>query len=160
VARSSVTQLDEPVAGPRPFPARSLTAERVMACIDPDASALSIIHAAARLASELSAVWYAVSVESTLTRHERTTRHRQHSSVHQANIDAAEGLGGIVVHVVAERPADGLIAFAEREGVTHVVYGKSVTALRGRNGDSDSVRIALENGLHGATLVAVDSERR
>ena len=31
----------------------------------------------------------------------------------------------IVVRVKAERPADGLIAFAQREGVTHVIFGQS-----------------------------------
>jgi two-component system sensor histidine kinase KdpD len=27
--------------------------------------------------------------------------------------------------VKAERPADGLIAFAQREGITHVIFGQS-----------------------------------
>ena len=30
-----------------------------------------------------------------------------------------------MVRVKAERPADGLIAFAQREGVTHVIFGQS-----------------------------------
>jgi two-component system sensor histidine kinase KdpD len=29
------------------------------------------------------------------------------------------------VRVKAERPADGLIAFAQREGITHVIFGQS-----------------------------------
>ena len=33
--------------------------------------------------------------------------------------------GATVVRVRAERPADGLIAFAQREGVTHVIFGQS-----------------------------------
>ena len=29
------------------------------------------------------------------------------------------------MRVHAERPADGLIAFAQREGITHVIFGES-----------------------------------
>ena len=43
----------------------------------------------------------------------------------QQNIRLAESLGATVVRVKAERPADGLIAFAQREGVTHVIFGQS-----------------------------------
>ena len=41
------------------------------------------------------------------------------------NISLAETLGATVVRVKADRPADGLIAFAQREGVTHVIFGQS-----------------------------------
>jgi two-component system sensor histidine kinase KdpD len=41
------------------------------------------------------------------------------------NIKLAETLGATVVRVKAERPADGLIAFAQREGITHVIFGQS-----------------------------------
>ncbi len=41
------------------------------------------------------------------------------------NIRLAESLGGTVVRVRADRPAEGLIAFAQREGVTHVIFGQS-----------------------------------
>ena len=34
-------------------------------------------------------------------------------------------LGATVVRVKADRPADGLIAFAQREGITHVIFGQS-----------------------------------
>ena len=37
----------------------------------------------------------------------------------------AESLGATVVRVKADRPADGLIAFAKREGITHVIFGQS-----------------------------------
>jgi K+-sensing histidine kinase KdpD len=37
----------------------------------------------------------------------------------------AESLGATVVRVKAERPAEGLIAFAQREGITHVIFGQS-----------------------------------
>jgi two-component system sensor histidine kinase KdpD len=41
------------------------------------------------------------------------------------DIRLAESLGATVVRVKADRPSDGLIAFARREGVTHVVFGLS-----------------------------------
>ena len=37
----------------------------------------------------------------------------------------AEELGATIVRVTAPRPADGLIAFAKREGLTHVVFGQT-----------------------------------
>ncbi len=43
----------------------------------------------------------------------------------QENIRLAESLGATVVRVRADRPSDGLIAFAQREGVTHVIFGQS-----------------------------------
>ena len=43
----------------------------------------------------------------------------------QQNIKLAETLGATVVRVKADKPADGLIAFAQREGVTHVIFGQS-----------------------------------
>ena len=46
----------------------------------------------------------------------------------QQNIRLAESLGATVVRVKAGKAADGLIAFAQREGVTHVVFGQSARA--------------------------------
>ena len=36
-----------------------------------------------------------------------------------------KSLGATVVRVKADRPADGLIAFAKREGITHVIFGQT-----------------------------------
>jgi two-component system sensor histidine kinase KdpD len=41
------------------------------------------------------------------------------------NIRLAESLGATVVRVKADHPSDGLIAFAQREGVTHVIFGQT-----------------------------------
>ena len=43
----------------------------------------------------------------------------------QRNITLAETLGATVVRVKADRAAEGLIAFAKREGITHVIFGQS-----------------------------------
>jgi two-component system sensor histidine kinase KdpD len=37
----------------------------------------------------------------------------------------AESLGATIVRVRADRAPDGLIAFAKREGITHVVFGQT-----------------------------------
>ena len=50
----------------------------------------------------------------------------------QQNIRLAESLGATVVRVKAERPSDGLVAFAQREGVTHVIFGQ----VHGRAGSA------------------------
>ena len=60
----------------------------------------------------------------------RPARHRARSNTLdqealQRNIALAEELGATVVRVRAARPADGLIAFAQREGITHVIFGQS-----------------------------------
>jgi K+-sensing histidine kinase KdpD len=44
----------------------------------------------------------------------------------------AETLGATAVRVKADKPADGVIAFAQREGLTHVIFGQSA----GRGGNS------------------------
>ena len=41
------------------------------------------------------------------------------------NLALAETLGATIVRVKADRAPDGLIAFAKREGITHVVFGQS-----------------------------------
>jgi two-component system, OmpR family, sensor histidine kinase KdpD len=37
----------------------------------------------------------------------------------------AEKLGATVVKVKAKKAADGLIGFAQQEGITHVIFGQS-----------------------------------
>ena len=75
------------------------------------------------MAEQIGATWYAVHVE---TPREAPDRMRpQDSTALQRNIALAEALGGTIVRVKADRPADGLIAFAKREGITHVVFGQS-----------------------------------
>src|SRR5512145_106458 len=77
----------------------------------------------ARIAGRLGSKWYAVYVE---TPRERSDRIKPDDAEALAqNIRLAEDLGATVVRVKADRPSDGLIAFARREGVTHVIFGQS-----------------------------------
>jgi two-component system sensor histidine kinase KdpD len=100
-----------------------LIPERVMVCMSSSASAPRVVRTAARIAARLGARWYAVFVETPSELPERIKNADREQL--QRNIALAESLGATVVRVKADRPADGLIAFAQREGITHVIFGQS-----------------------------------
>ena len=101
----------------------ALIPERVMVCMSSNAEAARVIRAGARIAARLGAHWYAVYVE---TPHEAPGHMRLADREALAgNIALAESLGATVVRVKADKPGDGLIAFANREGITHVIFGQS-----------------------------------
>jgi two-component system, OmpR family, sensor histidine kinase KdpD len=101
----------------------ALIPERVMVCMSSSADAPRVLRAGARIAGRLGAHWYAVYVETPreapghIKRDDRTALQR--------NIDLAKDLGATIVRVKADKPSDGLIAFAKREGITHVIFGQS-----------------------------------
>jgi two-component system, OmpR family, sensor histidine kinase KdpD len=101
----------------------ALLPERVMACMSSNTEAPRVIRTSARIAGRLGARWYAVYVETPRERADRIPPKDRDALAR--NIALAEALGATVVRVTAERPADGLIAFARREGITHVVFGQS-----------------------------------
>jgi two-component system sensor histidine kinase KdpD len=101
----------------------ALIPERVMVCMSSSADAPRVLRAGARIARRLGAHWYAVYVETPREAPGHITRDDQ--TALQRNITLAEELGATVVRVRAEKPADGLIAFAKREGITHVIFGQS-----------------------------------
>jgi two-component system sensor histidine kinase KdpD len=101
----------------------ALIPERVMVCMSSNALAPRVIRTGARIAGRLGARWYAVYVETPRERPGRIDAHD--ADALQENIRLAESLGATVVRVKAESPSDGLIAFAQREGVTHVIFGQS-----------------------------------
>jgi two-component system sensor histidine kinase KdpD len=100
-----------------------LVPERVMVCMSAATSAPRVIRAAARIAGRLGTRWYAVYVETPVEAPGRITKRDRDQLA--SNIALAEQLGATVVRVRADRPADGLIAFAQREGITHVIFGQS-----------------------------------
>ena len=101
----------------------ALIPERVMVCMSSSADAPRVLRAGARIAGRIGARWYAVYVE---TPRERPGHIRPGDrDALQRNIALAEELGATVVRVRADRPADGLIAFANREGITHVIFGQT-----------------------------------
>lgn len=97
--------------------------ERVMVCMSSNALAPRVLRTGARIAGRLGSKWYAVYVE---TPRERPGRIKSgDSEALQQNIRLAESLGATVVRVKADHPSEGLIAFAQREGITHVIFGQS-----------------------------------
>ena len=101
----------------------ALIPERVMVCMSSSADAPRVLRIGARIAGRIGARWYAVYVE---TPREAPGQIRSGDrDALQRNITLAEELGATVVRVRARRPADGLIAFAQREGITHVIFGQS-----------------------------------
>lgn len=101
----------------------ALIPERVMVCMSSNALAPRVIRTGARIAGRLGSRWYAVYVETPRERGDRINP--RDAEALQQNIKLAEALGATVVRVRADKPADGLIAFARREGVTHVIFGQS-----------------------------------
>jgi two-component system, OmpR family, sensor histidine kinase KdpD len=101
----------------------ALIPERVMVCMSSNADAPRVLRAGARIAGRLGARWYAVYVETPRESPGRIMPVDREAL--QRNITLAESLGATVVRVTADRPADGLIAFAKREGITHVIFGQS-----------------------------------
>ena len=101
----------------------ALIPERVMVCVSSSADAPRVIRAGARVAGRLGARWYAVYVETPREAPGRINP--ADLDALQRNLTLAEQLGATVVRVTADRPGDGLVAFAKREGITHVVFGQT-----------------------------------
>jgi two-component system sensor histidine kinase KdpD len=101
----------------------ALIPERVMVCMSSSADAPRVLRTGARIAGRLGARWYAVYVETPREAPAQIKAHDREAL--RKNIELAEQLGATVVRVRADRPADGLIAFAKREGITHVIFGQS-----------------------------------
>ena len=97
--------------------------ERVMVCMSSSADAPRVLRAGARIAGRLGAHWYAVYVETPREAPGHIRRADQEAL--QRNLALAKDLGATIVRVRATKPADGLIAFAKREGITHVIFGQS-----------------------------------
>jgi K+-sensing histidine kinase KdpD len=98
----------------RPTFAATMIPERVMVCMSSNALAPRVIRTGARIAGRLGARCYAVYVETPGEKPGRINPDDA-EALHE-NIRLAESLGATVVRVKAERPAEGLIAFAQREG--------------------------------------------
>lgn len=101
----------------------ALIPERVMVCMSSSADAPRVLRTGSRIAGRLGARWYAVYVETPREAPGRISKEDREAL--QRNIVLAETLGATVVRVTADKPADGLVAFAKREGITHVIFGQS-----------------------------------
>ncbi|MEW6731034.1 MAG: universal stress protein [Acidobacteriota bacterium] len=97
--------------------------EKVMVSMSSNQTAEKLIRAGARIAGRLGARWYCVYVE---TPNEDPARIKPTDAQQlMRNISLAEQLGATVIKLKTKRAADGLIEFAKREGITHVIFGQS-----------------------------------
>jgi two-component system sensor histidine kinase KdpD len=102
---------------PAPIP------EKVMVCISSNLTAKKLLRAGSRIAGRLGSEWFAAYVE---TPQETASRIKPEFAQQLAeNVAMAEELGATVVKLKAKNAADGLIDFARREGITHVIFGQS-----------------------------------
>jgi two-component system, OmpR family, sensor histidine kinase KdpD len=97
--------------------------EKVMVCIASRGSAKKLLRTGSRIAGRLASDWYAVYVETPKEELGRI-KPEDHARLME-NIRFAEELGAKVIKLKGRRVADSLIAFARREGITHVVFGQS-----------------------------------
>jgi two-component system sensor histidine kinase KdpD len=102
---------------PAPIP------EKVMVCVSSNLTAKKLLRAGSRIAGRLGSEWVAAYVE---TPQETASRIKPERAGQLAeNLALAEELGATVVKLKAKNAADGLIDFARREGITHVIFGQS-----------------------------------
>lgn len=102
---------------------RPVIPEKVMVAMASRGSAKTLLRVGSRIAGRLATDWYAVYVE---TPREEPGRIKPQDHVALAeNIRFARQLGAQVVQLKSARIADALVDFAQREGITHVVFGQS-----------------------------------
>lgn len=97
--------------------------EKVMVCVSSNNAARKHVRAGARIAGRLGALWYAVYVETSKESPSRIDP--KNAELLAESLAMAEELGATVVKLKGKRVADGLIEFARREGITHVIFGQS-----------------------------------
>ncbi|HWZ45281.1 MAG TPA: sensor histidine kinase KdpD [Candidatus Saccharimonadales bacterium] len=98
--------------------------ERVMVCVSPRPGTERLLRTGARISGRLASDFYAVFVESTGYQPGRIAP-EDHGRLTEM-LKLAEDLGARVVCLKSNRVADALIDFAQREGITHVIFGQSV----------------------------------
>lgn len=126
---------------------RARSAGRVVVCVNPERYTPAGLIAGASLAQEIGGLCYMVCVAPRTIRR-LTMFHAASGSATTHNLRLAETLGIIVVRVAAEDPSDGVIAFAHREGATHVIVGQG---QHSRAALSSTAR-RLSRGLRGVEI--------
>ena len=99
-------------------------AARLMVCTSPDKDADAELLAGAALAEELHASWFAVSVTPAAHGVKSWLAPTTPPSFAR-NARLAETLGAIIVDVTAPDAAEGVVAFAKGERITHAIFGHS-----------------------------------
>jgi two-component system, OmpR family, sensor histidine kinase KdpD len=97
--------------------------EKVMVCMASRGGGKKLLRTGSRIAGRLASDWYAVYVETP--REEAGRIKPEDYAALEENVRLAEDLGAKVIKLKGRHVADALIAFARREGITHVVFGQS-----------------------------------
>ena len=93
--------------------------ERFLVCISESPSAMNLIRAAKRIASEIGAPWIVANVETASLRHTEAGRKRVSEMLR-----FAEKLGAEVVTLSGQDVGDELIAYARSNNITKLIIGK------------------------------------
>jgi two-component system, OmpR family, sensor histidine kinase KdpD len=97
--------------------------DKVMVAIASRGSAKKLLRIGSRIAGRLASDWYAVYIETP--REEPGRINPRDFAALEENIRFAKDLGAKVVTLKGSNVADELIAFAQRKGITHVVFGQT-----------------------------------
>lgn len=97
--------------------------EKVMVAFASRGGAKRLLRTGSRIAGRLASDWCAVYVETP--REEPGRIRPEDQAALTENIKLAKELGAKVVKLRGKCVADALIDFAQREGITHVVFGQS-----------------------------------
>jgi two-component system, OmpR family, sensor histidine kinase KdpD len=97
--------------------------EKVMVCLSARPGTERLIRVGARIAGRLATNWYAVYVEPP----DQDNRHNDPEAFQRMEeyVKLARDLGAKTVVLKSKRVADALIAFAQQENISHVVFGQS-----------------------------------
>ena len=97
--------------------------EKVMVCLSSRQGTERLLRTGARVAGRLDSEWYAVYVQTPAQEPGRMDPEAYQRL--QGYVRMAEELGAKVVMLKDTKVADALIEFAQREGISHVVFGQS-----------------------------------
>jgi two-component system sensor histidine kinase KdpD len=97
--------------------------EKVMVCLSARPGTERLLRVGARIAGRLATNWYAVYVEAP----DQGSRHNDPEAFQRMEeyTKLARDLGAKTVVLKSKRVADALIAFAQQENISHVVFGQS-----------------------------------
>lgn len=97
--------------------------EKVMVCMASRGSAKKLLRTGSRIAGRLAGNWFAVYVQTP--REQPGRINPADYAALEENLRLARDLGAKIVRLEGASVADSLIAFARKEGITHVVFGQS-----------------------------------
>ncbi len=94
---------------------------RIMVCISPSPLSEQPVRVAHRLAEDLKADWFAVYVEPQV----QTTLDPQRAKQLEKNFNLAKELGGKIVRLSSNQPADEVVRFARSKNASLIIVGFS-----------------------------------